>query len=519
MLAQFDCKSPREEVQQKRADFLKAIFDKAEASEYIEIREIGEKRKQYFLKLNSLYCYEPPLNANVYFGVFSRIRKSGKAEACSTTRALFADFDFKGITLNERLNEVQIRIKNANLPVPSILVNSGNGIHVYWLLKERADSEALGILKAISRATGSDPRVAEKARIMRLPYTFNVKDPATPLWCEVVQADYSLKYDLSVFYEALRDYIRDTKKEPSKGDCEAFRGIQVDKPCVAKMLKGVCEGERNFALGRITKYLQVKGYTKQKAKEVVLAWNRLNNPPEAERKLLNDFEYYWQEDYKLLGCMIDNPELQRILFKYCNRPECPFTAAIGHMELDNHIKFNNRLLNGLDKLTGNDLIVYGVLMRHGEGLSTSLLLEKLTSKATSRLCMSEKTMRKSLNALIENGFVEMLKGNKRAGKENFYKVKVQGSYGLGYTLVSNGAINGAIDGRVAPAEFKLYVLLLKYAFNKGNCYPSLATLAKELKVGADWVSKALRRLEEADYIKRYYKHFNGVEKLFIKLLV
>lgn len=518
MLALIDCKSLSEKAQQ-RVDFLKALFDKAEASEYIEIREIGEKRKQYFLKLNSLYCYEPPLNANVYFGVFSRIRKSGKAEACSTTRALFADFDFKGITLNERLNEVQIRIKNANLPVPSILVNSGNGIHVYWLLKERADSEALGILKAISRATGSDPRVAEKARIMRLPYTFNVKDPATPLWCEVVQADYSLKYDLSVFQEALRDYIRDTKKEPSKGDCEAFRGIQVDKPCVAKMLKGVCEGERNFALGRITKYLQLKGYAKQKAQEIVLAWNRRNKPPEAERKILNDFEYYWANDYKLLGCMIDNPELQQMLYKYCSRPECSFTAAVGHIKLDNHIRFNNRLLQGLDRLTGNDLIVYGVLSRHGEGLTTSLLFEKLTSKATGKICISRPTLFNSLKVLKQLGFIEVLEGNRRAGKENFYKAKVQGTYGLGYTLVSNGAINGAIDGRISPAEFKLYVLLLKYAFHKGNCYPSLSTLAKELRVSSEFISMALKNLEKADYIKRYYKPFNGTEKLFIKLLV
>jgi predicted transcriptional regulator len=193
--------------------------------------------------------------------------------------------------------------------------------------------------------------------------------------------------------------------------------------------------------------------------------------------------------------------------------------AIGNIDLENSIPYNNRLLNDLSTLTGNALIIYGLLVRHGEGLTTRLLIEKLTSRATDKVCMSNSTRIKSTDTLIKKGFVEALDGNRREGKDNLYKAIPQGNYGLGFTLMSNGAINGAIDRRVTSGELKLYVLLLKYAFGKGSCYPSLHTLSKEIRTSSSNVSHILNRLEQSEYIKREYKLFNGVERLSIKLLV
>lgn len=502
-----------------RKDFFAALFNGIGAGEYVEVREIGQQCKQHFFTLDQLATYNPPLDKNVYFGVYARTRKSGKSDACSTTGALYADYDDLGdLGINEKIDEVTERIKRAGLPYPSILVNSGHGIHAYWLLKERAGMEAVGMLKAIAKATNSDIKTADKARVMRLPCTLNVKT-GNALRCEVVQADYAKIYDLSLFITRLDKYIDHEERKASKVKYGALEGIKIDRYCIAKMLEGVPEGERNFALGRITKYLQVKGYTKQASQEIVLQWNRLNTPPEDEQKLTNDFNSYWRGDYKLLGCVQDNPELQQVLSKHCNRPECPFTAAIGHIVLNNHVQYNNRLLNQISELSGNDLIIYGLLLRHSEGLTTSLLEEKLTSRATGKRCMSRPTMLSCLEELDKRGFIEILRGNKRAGKESLFKAKPQGTYGTGYTLISNGAINGAIDRRITPAEFKLYTLLLKYAFGKGICWPSSRTLAKEVGTTRENVTMLLKGLEEADFIKKDYTFFNGSERLFIKLLV
>jgi len=502
-------------VQRKRGQNLntltKEIFNNADG--YIEIRELSNSsqgNKRHFIRPNKIRDYRPPLDRNVYFGVYDRQRGNGKAIGCISTGTLWADYD--GLPLHE----VKARIAHAGLPEPSIIVNSGHGCHTYWLLEERTTKDITGILKGITDKTGADAKATDRARIMRLPNTMNIKHDPVP--CQIVEAT-NTRYPIKLFEDILgtqavepKEYTTSTMREATKLNIEA------DRPCIDAILQGVQEGERNFALGRLTKWLQLKGYTKKQAGQTILKWNRLNKPPENNIKLLNDFNSYWHGDYKLLGCNIDKPELQQILYKYCNRPECNFGMAIGEIKVNNSVGMNNRLLNDLHMLTGNDLIIYGVLLRHKEGLTTSVLMDRLTARATGKPCMSRPTMLKSTDRLSKKGFITVTEGNRRAGKENLYKARPQGTYGLGYTLISNGAINGAIDGRVTAGEYRLYVLLLKYAYRKGACYPSLDTLGKDLRTSKPRISLQLKELEKNDYIKREYRLFNGTEKLFITLL-
>lgn len=72
---------------------------------------------------------------------------------------------------------------------------------------------------------------------------------------------------------------------------------------------------------------------------------------------------------------------------------------------ENYLKFNNRLLKHIAKLTGNDLILYGVLLRYNQELTTSKLIEKLTSRATGKPCMSKSTMLKGIAKLRKLGFI------------------------------------------------------------------------------------------------------------------
>ena len=491
-----------------RQEFLKELFSGTGA--FVEIREInGDVIKQLFYKVKDIDKYIPPQDTNVYYGVFDRNSRSGKAENCNTSRVVWADFD------HMEIGEVKRRL-NGFLE-PSIWVNSGHGIHTYWLLNERTDKDIVSINRAIAFHTGADIKATDKARILRLPNTMNVK--SEPKKCYVIENN-NKRYDIAAFREILsieeiaadKEIKADPIKEPPK------ELLNSERECIRNMAKGVKEGHRNFTLGRITKYLQVKGYTKVKAKEIILKWNLCNEPQESQEKILKDFEFYWKRDYKLLGCQVGNMELQSILSDYCNRYECNFSASISKLVLDNSIKYNNRLFSGISSLTGNDLIVLGVLIRHKEGLTTTKLIEKLTSRAIKKCCMIRRTLIQVLDTLQKLKMINVTEGNKRAGKENFYKYIPQGTFGTGYTIATNGAINGAIDGRVTPGEFKLYVLLLKYAFKKGNCYPSLDTLSKELRADKAMVSRQLKNLEKADYIKREYVYPKGIKKLVMTLL-
>jgi hypothetical protein len=481
-------------------EFLSALFEGAEG--YINIREIDDKARNAFWQVGE--GFEVRQDTNVYFGVFVRSSRSGKTEACTTTGALWADFD------GMDMPTVMERIGAAGLPAPSVWIDSGHGIHTYWLLSRRAGEEAVAVVKAIVKATGADSRPAHTAAVMRLPGSMNVKREPVP--CRIVEANWR-RHDLA-------DFERLLHVEQQRRFCHAVPELlESNMACIRAAAYGVPEGHRNFWLGRITKFLQIR-HSEQRAWQIVLAWNKLCRPAEKIEKLRADFKAYWHGPYKLLGCVQGDADRQAILTAYCAGAECDRGGTVGSLELDNAVSINNRIFNGaFYKWTGNELIVFGILLRHSEGLTTSALVEKLTARATNRPCMALNTMRKCLATLAERGLIRVVKRNRQAGHEDFFQAIPQGTYGRGYTLVTNGAIHGAIDGRVTPGEFRLYVLLLKFAFAKGTCYPSLATLANVLRTDPGRVSQQLKRLEQADYIKRFYGYEGNEFKLIFRLLV
>lgn len=88
------------------------------------------------------------------------------------------------------LQEFQRFCAAVGLPKP-ILVNSGNGIHAYWLLEEtltRREWEPLSQrLRELCLEHGLivDPSVFEASRVLRIPGTFNFKDKQNPKPVEV----------------------------------------------------------------------------------------------------------------------------------------------------------------------------------------------------------------------------------------------------------------------------------------------------------------------------------------------
>ena len=106
----------------------------------------------------------------------------------------------------------------------------------------------------------------------------------------------------------------------------------------------------------------------------------------------------------------------------------------------------------------------------------------------------------------------------REGKRIYIKQFPKELIGLDYTLITNGAINGAIDRKGNGGNLNT-MYASKICVWEGSCYPSLETMAKDIRTTPNNVSMLLNRLEKADYIKRVYKAFNGVEKLDIRLLV
>ena len=185
---------------------------------------------------------------NLFIGVCPRRGGNGRYDLAwqiRTVRALWADIDH--ISVEEALD----RIARSKLPEPSIVVNSGNGVHIYWLLDEpyviddagdpppveiewvetpdgrsmprkyiKEDGERVyleqrshatrlspkamhiqDVLAGVAQACGGDHTI-DLSRLLRLPGTYNRKDERNgkePIPTVLVTCDPTKRYPLSVF--------------------------------------------------------------------------------------------------------------------------------------------------------------------------------------------------------------------------------------------------------------------------------------------------------------------------------
>lgn len=187
-------------------------------------------------------------HTNLFFGVCPRFGDQGRYDLAwqiRTVRTLWADIDH--LSVDEALG----RVAEAGLPPPSIVVNSGNGAHLYWLLEQPYLIDDVGdpppvetefveapngkreprkylledgeriyldrrrhqsrlspkasrlqdILAGIAQACGGD-KTKDVSRLMRVPGTLNRKDErngSEPRPTSLVSCDPSLRYPLATF--------------------------------------------------------------------------------------------------------------------------------------------------------------------------------------------------------------------------------------------------------------------------------------------------------------------------------
>lgn len=131
----------------------------AGAQEYINLPGYSDAADRA-AKLASIY--------DVYFGVAPRTRQAGGKDAIVDVPAVWADVDSP---------DAVAALVTFSLP-PSIVVESGTpgNLHAYWLLDTPippADAERLNA--DLAHHLGSDPKVTDASRVLRLPGTLNHK--------------------------------------------------------------------------------------------------------------------------------------------------------------------------------------------------------------------------------------------------------------------------------------------------------------------------------------------------------
>ena len=124
---------------------------------------------------------------NSYFALSTFVTDtSRKAENVRRIKSLFLDLDCGPgkpyATQVDALNAFNIFRHKCKLPKPTFTVNSGGGIHIYWVLSEFCTREAwLPVAESLKAACArfnlhADPAItADAARILRVPGTHNYK--------------------------------------------------------------------------------------------------------------------------------------------------------------------------------------------------------------------------------------------------------------------------------------------------------------------------------------------------------
>lgn len=197
---------------------LEAIFADIEANEqiYVWCKEPFDRR--LFNTPAEVYAYaaERP-SSDLYFGVAPRVR--GSYDEVSRLTAIWADLDYSDYDNNPKraaqaLNLIPYR--------PSFVVCSGHGFHAYWLLGvEGHAEESQDVMRKICTLIGSD-HTHDPTRILRIPGTYNCKDPTKPVPVEVLASHPERKYELEDIRRVLAIPVK-TLQQISTGELKGLR--------------------------------------------------------------------------------------------------------------------------------------------------------------------------------------------------------------------------------------------------------------------------------------------------------
>lgn len=269
-----------------RADFFAALFPDLDSG-LIELRALPSKARGFFTPDDSEGMERfitTNGSQNLYLGIASR-RKPGDGSLanCGALYAIFAEADFKVIP------ESEARAKLERFPLkPSIVIASGGGLHVYWLLWEPLDlqmeaTRARSLLRRLALALGGDLNSAEAARILRIPGTTNFKyEPPRHVLIEVFNPD--LRYNPSDLDDLLPE-----EPEATNGNGQEQRTDWLT------LLQGVPRGGRYGVATRIAGHFLGIGRPVAEVETLILGYLSQCNPPgdaeerEKARRMVRDF--------------------------------------------------------------------------------------------------------------------------------------------------------------------------------------------------------------------------------------
>lgn len=230
---------------------------------------------------------------------FQKPKKLGKNSDVSHYMAVWVDVDFHGQEgpIRKQFEENLEIFRQQNLG-PSVIVESGHGLHAYWLLDMPYPvKDARPVCAGIQDAFKISDAINDPRRVLRLPGFANLKDPKNPAWCRVAWADWK-RYSILDF----KDYVIEPAKseeDKEQEELEANKPKTFSKdPKIEEIKKGVGEGGgpyggRHNAAVALAGHYAAKLASKKYVSYTMLDWNKLNTPPLPEDEIEHIVEDIW----------------------------------------------------------------------------------------------------------------------------------------------------------------------------------------------------------------------------------
>ncbi len=227
-----------------RTDFLEALFDEGQLKRgnFILVRKTRDLGRtgelSYYPSIGSLGSARFPKDTHVLFGVCPRAKMKPNVEHISFVSCIWATLDvgpgcYSG---NSQYFEDEEQMKEAvdEFPIePSIIVHSGRGKHLYWLLKEAKEltnPQAFETLLAyFNKHFKCETRVGINSTL-RLPGTSNPRYKESSGLCYVEYLNPDVRYSGT----DLRKLNLGERRFPSKRDLSA----ETVKPSIEPLLDG-----------------------------------------------------------------------------------------------------------------------------------------------------------------------------------------------------------------------------------------------------------------------------------------
>lgn len=486
-------------------------------SEYIRILRLSKNSEgesfqsiDFFKNIDDVvdFCTSKKcMSCNTYFTLATTNTESGQAKDLKKAYVLGFDFDKKDYPKGFNHKDVLNRFRDINLKY-HMLVDSGHGYHVYVYLEESDDFERVNkVTKAIATKIGSDLGATKITQILRVPCTYNVKDRRKMVKVIHMQEDVNHKrYNIDDLYKRFC-YEEDLGKDVN---IRYLHNNTNMKLCVAEIIEnGSKEHCNNADLQKIVVELRHKNKSLEHVKHIASEWNIKNEISWSK----NELEYQTEKMYKDLitvnfGCDSCSKREECVAINCSNFVYNEDEKILDMTESDmRYLKKNTR--KGMRFMDANELVVYGILKNHREGLSREEIIKELTYKK--KCLFAKNALTKILNNLEDNKFIQ----SETVNRFKFYKItetrsKIELKYQISYA-----ATYECIKGHITPDELRLYNFM-RYLHHKeqrenpqalkGNLFQmTQVEIAKELGVTQGRVSQMINNLLEEKIISPFYR--------------